>query len=849
MLVPVSWLKEFVTIDVPIELLAERLTAAGLEVAKIHYVGVPQGAVEGVRWPQSDHLVWDREKIVLGAIKEVKPHPDADRLVLAMVDYGGPDLEQTVTGAPNLFAYKGLGPLEKPLWAPFAKEGAQVWDGHSDEPKRMTLKPKALRGIPNRCMVCSEKELGLSEEHEGILVLEDPGLPAGTPLQDVLGDVILEIELTPNLARCFSILGVAREIAALLNKDVRYPSFDYVAEGPPVADAVRIEIREPELNPRFTLTLLRDTEVKPSPQWMQRRLKLVGQRPINNIVDVTNYITFEIGQPLHAFDYDKLVGRAGGGIPTIITRLPTPGETLQTLDEASRKLDAHNILVCDTAGVIGLGGVIGGAETEITPETKNVLLEAANWNFINIRRTLQSQKVTTDAGIRFSRGVHPSQSILGVKRGIELMRQTGGGTIARGVIDEYPLPPETPKIDLAVGEVQRILGMDFTVEAAADILMRLEFAVVIEGDTLHVTVPEYRTDIGTGVVGRSDLIEEIARIHGYNNIPDTIIKDAMPEQWTNVALEREERTRDILVGLGLRETISYRLTSPEREALLFPDGTPIRYHREQYVELANPLAADKFVMRQTLLASLLDNARANSRYKTRQLLFEIGHVYIKHNEGALPEEPRRLAMLMTGEREPAGWMGSNAQGMMDYFDLKGKVEGLLNGLHITGAVYRRADNPSFHPGRSAALTIQGKPIGVLGELHPLVAENFGLQGVPLLLAEFDLDTLLELVTERYQVQPLATTPPVLQDIALVVPESTAAYDVEAVIVKAGGKLLKNVSLFDVYRGTPIPTGHKSLAYSLVYQAEDRTLTDDEVAKVHQKIVKTAERELGAALRA
>jgi phenylalanyl-tRNA synthetase beta chain len=287
-------------------------------------------------------------------------------------------------------------------------------------------------------MVCSEKELGLSDNHEGILLIDDPGLPPGTPFQDVLGDVILEIDLTPNLARCFSILGVAREVAALLDKEVRYPSFDYVAEGDPINGQAFIDIREPELNPRFTLALLRDAEIRPSPWWMQHRLKLVGQRPINNIVDVTNYITFEIGQPLHAFDYDKLAARAGGKPPTIITRLPQPGETLDTLDEVKRTLDAHNILVCDTAGALSVGGVIGGAETEISESTRNVLLEAANWNFINIRRTMQSQKVVTDAGTRFSRGVHPSQAILGVQRGIELMRQTGGGKVAKGIIDACP---------------------------------------------------------------------------------------------------------------------------------------------------------------------------------------------------------------------------------------------------------------------------------------------------------------------------------------------------------------------------------------------------------------------------
>jgi phenylalanyl-tRNA synthetase beta chain len=849
MQVPVSWLREFVEIDIPVELLAERLTLAGLEVASITYIGVPQGFVEGVRWPVSSHLVWNREKIVLGAIREVKPHPDADRLVIALVDYGGAEPEQTVTGAPNLYEYKGIGPLDPPLWTPFAMEGAEVWDGHSDEPKRMVLKEKKLRGVPNRCMVCSAKELGISDEHEGIMLMENPrGIAPGTPLQDVLGDVILEIELTPNMARNYSILGVAREVAALLGKPVRPPAFDYLAEGAPITGQVAIEIREPELNPRFTLALLRATQVRPSPQWMQWRLTLCGQRPINNIVDVTNYITFEIGQPLHAFDYDKLKARAGGKVPKIITRLPEPGETIETLDEVLRELQEHNILVCDEAGVLSIGGVIGGAETEIGDTTTNVLLEAANWNFINIRRTMQSQKVNTDAGVRFSRGVHPSQALLGVQRGIELMRQTGGGQVAAGMIDEYPLPTPAVTVDLYMSEVERISGMAFTTQQVTDILTHLQFTVVVEGDVLHVTAPDFRMDINTDpYVGQADLIEEITRIYGYDRIPDTIITDAMPPQWTNVALEREERARDILVALGLRENISYRFTTPEREAQLNPHQRGEVSHAG-YVELANPLAADRSALRHTLLISLLENARGNLRYTARQQVFEVGNVYFAREDGALPDEPRRLGLLITGPRRAAAWTHDEPGANVDFYDFKGIVEGLLDGLKISGASYSRGSHPSLHPGRSALLSVGGQEIGSFGELYPLVAQTFELTTAPVFVAEFDLDALLGLVDELYTAQPLPVTPPVYQDIALVVNGETSAADVEAVILKAGGSLLKAARLFDLYTGDPIPAGQKSLAYNLVYQADDRTLTDKEVAKVHRRIMQAVERELDATVR-
>lgn len=859
MQIPLSWLKEFVDIDIPVELLAEKLTKAGLEVSELRYIGVPQQTVEGVRYPVSDHLVWDREKLLLGAIREVKPHPDADRLVLAMVDYGGAEPEQCVTGAPNLFEYRGKGEINPPLWTAFAAEGAEVWDGHSDEPKRMILKGKPLRGIHNKSMVCSEKELGISDEHEGVILMHSApnnasGQPyaAGTPLQDVFGDVVLTVELTPNLARAYSVLGVAREVAAILDKPLREPSYEVVMEGAEIAGQAGIEIQVPELNPRFTLALLRDTEVKPSPEWLQHRLRLCGQRPINNIVDVTNYITFEIGQPLHAFDYDKLKARANGAAPTIITRLPNAGETLETLDEVKRELHAENILVCDTEGVLSLGGIIGGAETEIGPETKNVLLEAANWNFINIRRTMQQQKVFTDAGVRFSRGVHPAQAERGVKRGIELMRQIGGGQVAQGIIDEYPLPAEEVKVELPASEVERLTGMAMTADQIEGILKRLEFNIQRSGDTLHVTVPPHRMDIGTGVIGQADLVEEVMRIVGYDEIPMTIMDDAMPEQWANVALEREERTRDLMVALGLRENITYRFTTQQQEkALIAPGAAGHAVIPGQYVEIANPISPEKSVMRQSLLANLLDVTRANLRYQQGVHVFEIGSVYYypqgEETPEGLPLEPRRLSIIMTGARQPSDWLESEPR-TVDFFDLKGVVEGLLDGLHLDNVQVTRSQHPSLHPGRSAQVTVNENVVGDFGELHPVVAAAFELDEQPVMVADFDLDLLLALVQPMYRVRSLPITPAVLEDISMVVSEDLPAAEVEKVIWQAGGALLKDVRLFDVYRGPSVAEGHKSLAYSLTYQTDERTLNDKEVAAVRKKIMKSVEARLGAKVR-
>jgi len=889
MKVPLSWLKEYVDIDLPVEVLAERLTLAGLEVTGIEYIGIPQGEpVEGLALPPSDHLVWDREKIVLGAIREVKSHPNADRLVLAMVDYGGDALEQCVTGAPNLFAYKDKGPLDPSLLAPFAHEGAEVIDGHGEGGARMILKERALRGIPNRSMVMSEKELGLSDDHEGIMLLENEtyGQHApGTPLQDVLGDAVLDIDMLPNIARAYNIVGVAREVAALTGAPLRYPPLDVVMEGPPIEGQAQIEIREPELNPRFTLALLRDIAIKPSPQWMQRRLMLAGMRPINNIVDATNYVMLELGQPLHAFDYDVLVERAGGQPPTIITRLPEPGERLVTLDGAEHALDEYNILVADTAGALSIGGVMGGLESEVQdgferaleaigvpiaegddderipiskaaargPVTKNVLLEAAAWNFINIRRTMQSQKMSSEAGLRFSRGVHPAMAERGLRRCIELMRQTAGGTVAQGIIDNYPLPAPVVEVDLPLNQVERLLGFSIPADEIVRILRALEFTVEPRGDVLHVIVPDHRLDIGTGLTGCADLIEEIARIYGYDRLPLTIVRDELPAQRANVPLEREERARDVLAKAGLREIVTYRLTTPEQEARVTPEGQPSSWRQAPYITLANPISTDKVALRHTLLAGMLDVAASNARHTERQRLFEIGHVYYPVEGQELPDEPTHVGLLMTGPRDLPDWQGDARQGSIDFFDLKGVIEALIKDMRIDGAVsYRPTEHSSFHPGRAAELVIDKRVVGVLGEVHPLVRQAFGL-GLdlekPVLAAELALDALTASVPMLRNVSPVPTQPAVYQDIALVVDRTVPAADLEAVIREAGGALLEDARLFDVYEGDPIPAGKKSLAYSLTYRAPDRTLTDKEVAKAHERIARAAEKRLGAALRA
>ncbi len=845
MKVPLSWLKEFVEIDLPVEELARRLTIAGLEVEEIHYVGLPvENNSAGLHETKVSGLAWDPQKIVVAAILEVMPHPNADRLVLLRLD-DGQEERVVLTGAPNLYEYKGLGPLPRPLKAAYAREGAVLYDGHQPGWELMTLKKTKIRGVVSDSMVCSEKELGISEEHEGIILL-DPEAPTGVPLVNYMGDAVFEIAITPNLARNTNIYGVAREVAAITGQTLRQPDLQVQWDGPSIHGQAAIEIHEPELNPRFVLGLVTGVVIQPSPYWAQRRLRLAGMRPINNIVDATNYAMLEIGEPLHAFDYDVLVQRAGNQPPTISTRTALPGETLTTLDDVERRLDDFTVLVCDAAGPLSIAGVMGGAESEVTQSTRRVLLEGAAWNFINIRRTLVAQGMTSEAAYRFSRGVHPAQAERGVRRCLELLRQWTGGQVAQGLVDSYPLPAEDPVVEISPADARRWLGVELSVSELADILQRLEFEITIAGDILYARTPDHRLDIGTGIIGKADLMEEVARIYGYDLIPETRLADALPPQRGNPALEREERLRDLLVGMGLQEVITHRLTNPDREKRILPAGT-VRPLDGEYLHLFNPISSDRNVLRRSLLASVLEVVERNARISERLALFEIAPVFLPVPGASLPEEEQRLVIALTGPRSPAGWQVSD-QNPMDFFDMKGVLEGVLAGLHQEAVLYEPFQHPSFHPGKCALVIINGQEAGVLGELHPLGRHNFDFNNSPVLAADLALHALIGDLPERYEVAPVPAFPPVLEDLALVVDEAVPAARVANAIREAGGETLTGVHLFDVYRGEQIGAGKKSLAYSLTYQALDRTLTDNEVARLRRKIIHSLEQELNARLR-
>jgi phenylalanyl-tRNA synthetase beta chain len=535
------------------------------------------------------------------------------------------------------------------------------------------------------------------------------------------------------------------------------------------------------------------------------------------------------------------------------------GAESEIYDASTYVLDAQGIELKEEESIPQ-----GKADARPT-STTNVLLEAANWNLINMRRTLQAQRergdeITSEAGARFSRGVHPAQSVIGLRRAIELMRELGGGEIAEGIVDEYPRPAPTVTVDLPIADTERLLGISLSQTEVVEILTALEFKVEKVGkDAVRATVPDHRLDIGLApdmphqdineAIARADLAEEIVRIYGYDRLPETMIADVIPPQHANPSLVGEEKLRDILTRAGLHEIITYRLTTPQREALLTPAGAKSDWPNGNYVTLANPISAERVVMRHTLLASELEIMRGNARWRDRQTLFEIGRVYLPSGE-KLPDERTHLCITMTGQRDLAAWQaGRQPDDLMDYFDLKGVVDTLIDELHLEDVSFVPATHSSFHPGRTAALSAGGKTIGILGELHPLVREAFELPEQPILVADFDVEVLIELMGDRYEISPVSTFPAIYQDIAVIVDESTPAATLEGSIYESGGDLLVDVRLFDVYRGDQIGQGKKSLAYGLTFQSPDRTLQDKDADNQRERIVKALTEKFKAQLRA
>ena len=552
MLVPLSWLRDYVALPADPAHLVERLTLAGLEAAGVRVFGfaVPPGL--HVK-PADAGLPWDRDKVVLAKVLKIEKHPDADKLKLVTVDYGAAEPKTVVTGAPN------IAPGQSGMKVVIGLRGTKYFYADKDGKKAVfTLEPKALRGIMNDSMCMSDYELGISDEHEGIILLDDADPAPGTPAADFLADVVVELDVLPNMARCLSMIGVAREVAALTGgaTTIAAPKVETVAEK--IDGKVAVEIADPKLCGRYTATVIRNVTIGPAPRWMRSRLQAAGMRPISNAVDITNYVMLEHGQPLHAFDYDALVMRAGGKPPVITVRPAKAGEKLKTLDGQDRELGPDNLVIADVAGPVALAGVMGGLDTEVTAATKTILLESAAFDFVSVRKTARQFTLFSEASTRFAKGVHPELAKPAAARAAELFRAHAGGEVLSGIVDNYPAPIPPQVIDLTPADIRRVLGFDIPPAEVARVLTALQFGVKATPTGWTLTTPPTRLDIQVGV---ADVIEELARVYGYDHLPDTLLSQVLPEQVANRSLDLEEHARDLLADQGLQECITYSLTS------------------------------------------------------------------------------------------------------------------------------------------------------------------------------------------------------------------------------------------------------------------------------------------------
>jgi phenylalanyl-tRNA synthetase beta chain len=830
MRLPLEWLHEYARPAMSAAQLAERLDMTGTKVERIERHGV--GAAEA---------------FVVGRVLEAEPHPDADRLSVCRVDVGGAEAS-IVCGAPNVAAGQTVA---------VARPGAVMPDGTE-------LRAAKLRGVVSEGMILAEDELAIGTDHSGIIVLDGDSLAPGTPLSQVLpiATEVLELEITPNRPDCLGVYGVAREVHAATGAPLSSPPWtDDPGSGGDVP-GVEVEVRVPELCPRFTVRLFEDVRIGPSPPWLKARLMAAGQRPIDNVVDITNYAMLLTGQPLHAFDMDRV---AGG---RLVVRRARDGEKVETLDGEVRELDSDVVVIDDADGPTSIAGVMGGARSEVSPDTTRVLMEAATWNGPNIQRTSLRLGLRSEASARFEKQLQPEQAMEAQAVAARLMVELCGARLVPGTIDAGGPGPEPSVLALREERVAGLLGAPVASERSEAILHSLGFTVAHDVDEdepgeiaasadLSVTVPHWRR----GDVEREvDLIEEVARIDGVDRLPATL--PSRPDRGGALTPEQRQRRRveDALVGQGLHEIQGWSFQGPSVAARLrLPEDDP----RAATVRVVNPLSEEQSVLRTTLLGSLLDAAAHNAARERPDLrLFETGAVYLRRGADAppaarghaagkpgaddLPDERRHAGVLLTGALAAPSWRSPDPP-RADFFAAKGVLVGVLDWMRVPWSV-QAAREPFLHPGRSARVLLDGEPAGWLGEVHPLVAQAWDLEGASGF--ELDLDRVSALAAARATgYRDLTSFPPVRQDLAVVVSDDVPAARVLAVVREAGGELLGSVRAFDVYRGEQIGEGRVSLALALEFQAPDRTLTDDEVAELRRAIATALADELGGELRA
>ena len=795
--VSINWLKEYIDFDLSPKALADRLLMLGVETESIKQLG------EGL------------EGVVVGRINTVRNHPNANKLVLCDVDVEqGTDL-QIVCGAPN--AREGMA-------APVALVGAELATG-------LSIKPAKIRGEESHGMLCSEKELGIGDDASGLMALSDD-LPIGAPLAQALGldDAVLELEITPNRPDCLSMIGIAREIGAETGNPVKLPSV-HVKEGTAnVRELTSVVINAPELCPRYAARVIRGVRIAPSPKWLQQTLESIGVGAINNVVDITNFVLMECGHPLHAFDYHKLAENR------IVVRRAAPDETLTTIDGAERKLTSDMLVIADAENPVALAGVMGGFDSEISDQTTDVLLESAHFHPPSIRKTSKALGMHTEASHRFERGADPEGVIPAIDRAAQLIAEIAGGEIAAGIVDVHPGKREPDQVKLRPERANFVLGTQIASDEMVDILTRLGFEV---SPAFEVTVPTFRPDVSREI----DLIEEIARVHGYDNIPTTMPTGDVPTPPSTAKSELRERLKTHFVASGMTEAVNYSFYDPrgfDRIRLEASDSV------RDALNIRNPLSEEMSIMRTTLVPSLLENAQRNRNHRVENIqLFEMSKVFVPSGDSELPIEPERVAGVIAGN------IGAGVHGdpyrAADFFDIKGVVEGLLDVCGISDHTIAPTRHPLFHPGRNASVEVSGQHLGIFGEIHPEVQQNYDL-GYKAYLFEFDFEVLADAADMTRRVEPISIYPSVNRDIAIVLDADIPASRPVELIRTVGGDLVTSVRLFDLYIGDQVPNGKKSLAYAIEYSSPTETLTDEQADRVHGKIVKRLSEELGGELR-
>ncbi len=802
MKVSLSWLNEYVPIELAVEELADALTMAGLEVE----------AVED----RYAHL----KTVVVGQVIEVLPHPNADRLSLCRVD-DGEDVVSVVCGAPNVTA--GMN-------APLAKVGTVLSNG-------VILEKSVIRGEASEGMLCSEIELELGTDASGIMVLE-ADLAPGTPLTAALDlhDTVLEIGLTPNRPDCLSMLGVAREIAAIQGVKLQLPSFTLPDAEGDLSALASVTIEAPDHCPRYAARLLTDITVAPSPHWLQARLRSVGLRPINNLVDITNFVMLETGQPLHAFDFDNLAGQR------IVVRTAVAGEPFTTLDQKGRRLTEQMLMICDGEKPVAVGGVMGGLNSEIEETTTRVLLESACFDPVSIRRTSKALGLNTDASHRFERGVDPDGTLFALNRAAALMAELGQGRLIDGIIDEDFRPPAPSELLLSVPATNQLLGTRLDRNRMAALLESIEFEVVADGDDhLRVGIPSFRVDVARP----QDLMEEVARRSGYNRIPTTFPE--LPAEGVRLApmLAHRNRIKEILNGFGYSEVINYSFISAAScDRIQLDADDPRRRH----VALLNPISEEQSVMRTTLVPGMLETAQRNmSRQQNNLRLFEIGNVFLPQTDRLLPVEREMLIGMWSGFREKSAWHTRDA--VCDFFDIKGTVEGLVLAMGIDDLSFAALPDDQCcytRAGHTAQIQHDGHMLGIVGEVDATVTTNYGLKQAAFIF-ELDLEKLVRLIPENRQMAPIPRYPSTSRDITVIVDQTIESSRLLDVLTQFGEALIEDLHLFDVFVGDPIPNGKKSLSIRIVYRSAERTLDDESVNEIHRHITHRLVTEFDAAL--